>query len=94
MATTPAILCDNYDDFEKLNVLGAYMFTHNAQGEITGIINKCACCGAMLPMNLNPAAGRPLWKIICNEPITVTPSVVHITCGWHGYLKNGEWVSC
>jgi hypothetical protein len=93
MATTPAILCDNYDDFEKLNVLGAYMFTHNAQGEITGIINKCAGCGAMQPINLDPAAGRPLWTLECINPITIMPSIIHV-CGWHGWLKNGEWVSC
>lgn len=89
----PATLYTDFDQFERDGIHGAYMFTHNEHGIITGMLNRCVGCGRILPINFNPAAGHPLWTLQCKEPITISPSVHHNTpdCGWHGWLKNGVW---
>lgn len=38
---------------------------------------------------INPQTG---WAVICKDPLTVTPSVLCKTCGWHGWIQNGECV--
>lgn len=45
-------------------------------------------CSAMLPLYADG------WTLVSADPITVTPSVQCGACGCHGYITNGEWVSC
>lgn len=35
--------------------------------------------------------GRPLWRVACWNPLTVTPSLL-CSCGDHGFITRGRWV--
>lgn len=36
---------------------------------------------------------HPLWDVVNEEPLTLTPSVL-CSCGWHGFITDGKWRSC
>jgi hypothetical protein len=36
--------------------------------------------------------GRARWTVESLEPLTVSPSVLCLTCGLHGFIRNGQWV--
>lgn len=36
--------------------------------------------------------GRVGWTVQSWEPLTVTPSVLCLTCGLHGWIRGGRWV--
>jgi hypothetical protein len=33
---------------------------------------------------------QPQWKVETVEPLTVRPSIGCGSCGWHGWISNGE----
>lgn len=33
------------------------------------------------------------WSLVSVDPITVTPSVLCKSCGTHGFITNGKWIS-
>lgn len=87
---------------------GAFYYWRDSEESRRGIIHSCPCgCGQLGNLNLAPApAGtRPLWTNTgTRERPTLTPSVgikafrpdqsieadgFH----WHGWLRNGVWVS-
>jgi Family of unknown function (DUF6527) len=37
--------------------------------------------------------GRPSWVIEKEDPLTLSPSVLCTTCGHHGFIREGRWVS-
>lgn len=64
-------------------------------GEQRGLHFWCPCgCGELLGVRV---AGPPAWTWDGNrEKPTVSPSILHTTpggCGWHGFLRNGEFTS-
>jgi hypothetical protein len=42
----------------------------------------------------NPGYHRPLWTLetAADETITISPSVLCMVCGDHGFIRNGKWV--
>lgn len=36
--------------------------------------------------------GKPLWTVVMEEPLTLSPSVLCRTCGTHGFIQAGRWV--
>ena len=38
--------------------------------------------------------GRPVWQVQSLEPLTISPSILVTTCGFHGFIREGKWVSC
>lgn len=32
------------------------------------------------------------WKVVQQEPLTVTPSINCTECGTHGFITEGKWV--
>jgi hypothetical protein len=38
-------------------------------------------------------AGEHGWRIERIEPLTVTPSILCGSCGTHGFITDGKWVS-
>ena len=51
-------------------------------------------CGGWLPF-----AGRAFapgeiaaWTVECDEPLTLSPSVLCRICGDHGFVRNGRWI--
>lgn len=53
------------------------------------------CCGAVLfdvpEMAKMKAAGRPLWRVINEDPLSITPSIHSPECGLHGFITKGHW---
>ena len=73
---------------------GCYQFVYRAD-EISGIAVNCPGCGqsSFIPFGEDKEIGEPGWNLISKEPISVSPSIHHDikSCGWHGWLKNGEF---
>lgn len=34
------------------------------------------------------------WRVESLEPLTLSPSLLCTSCGLHGFVRNGAWVSC
>jgi hypothetical protein len=85
------IFHEEFDDFRENGEAGAICVMRNTEDGIAGLSIKCKGCGeeSYLPLD-DPRH----WKLIQENPLTIQPSVFHKTgCGWHGWLKNGEWKS-
>lgn len=41
----------------------------------------------------NDTTNRPSWVIEAEEPLTLSPSILCTTCGHHGWIRDGKWVS-
>ena len=66
-------------------------------GVVAGSGFRCPCgCGkeGWLPVNGEGSPG-PSWEWDGNrERPTLAPSVLQLSgCRWHGWLRNGEWVT-
>lgn len=75
---------------------GTFAFYASATAETSGILFACPCgCDTITSINFE-ADGRPQWTWDGNrEAPTVSPSVRRLDgCQWHGWLRNGEWISC
>lgn len=78
---------------------GDFIFTHNQEGEIIGMIEMCPCgCGECGWINFDVPNRRPgpawTWNGSRDKP-TLTPSIQRtIACRWHGYLTDGVFRSC
>lgn len=88
----------------KANIISEDMFwdkrgTH-PQGTVAfmengkGICITCPGCGNESYMNIDPGSPGPTWNHVMGGKTvpTLSPSVKSNCCGWHGWLKNGEWV--
>lgn len=38
------------------------------------------------------AKGHAAWQLNSLEPLDVSPSLLCVTCGHHGFIRNGAWV--
>lgn len=97
-----AVVCTTYEEYEAAGP-GAIFVSPDVipfipEKGITLIHNKCPGCGRSCGMATfpegKPKPESPSWKMTgWPNAITLEPSV-HCKgcCGWHGYLKNGEWV--
>lgn len=74
---------------------------HLKPDQIAGIGFRCPCgCGSegYLPIRMEgfPRTQTPEWEWDGNrEKPTLHPSVFNkgLPCKWHGWLRNGEWVT-
>lgn len=32
------------------------------------------------------------WQLLKEDPLTIAPSVLCVTCGLHGFIQEGRWV--
>lgn len=32
------------------------------------------------------------WDLVSEDPLTISPSVLCLTCGDHGFIQEGKWV--
>lgn len=81
-----AHICTTYDEFEKAG-LGAVIYT-----EPKGALIKCPGCGSESALDERGRDNHPSW-VMDKQTHTFTPSIHHQRgCGWHGWLKNGEFV--
>lgn len=68
-------------------------------GEWVGIWewHKCADRETLSPGGVNfenaPAKySGARWKLVREDPLTITPSILCHTCGLHGFITDGRWV--
>lgn len=78
-----------------------FVVRHSAPETITGMLFACPCgCGDVSSIDFSnvPPKGsdteRWEWDGDLDSP-TLSPSLhKQGGCGWHGWLRNGEFVSC
>jgi len=93
----PVFICDDLDELRAPAAPGAIEYRRRLDGSLGGIAFICPCgCGSesYLPMR---GFGHPQeWSWDGNRDApTLTPSVQQVGgCGWHGWLRAGEWVTC
>jgi hypothetical protein len=46
------------------------------------------------PIVLKFFPGKTPWKVEQWEPLTVSPSILCLSCGDHGHIKSGKWEPC
>jgi len=80
---------------------GEFVFYTDSAGVISGLVYMCPCgCGVDSSI---PFSGRspeetkgPLWNWDgdVSSP-SVTPSIRRLSgCQWHGWITDGEWITC
>lgn len=61
-----------------------------------GMLIRCPGCASLVRLPLAPARnGGAAWEWDGNvEAPTLSPSIRHVdpACGWHGWLRSGEFV--
>jgi len=66
--------------------------------QLQGLAFRCPCgCGSEGWLNTVPVGPDSGWKFTGTvDAPTLHPSVFNtgMPCRWHGWLRNGEWVSC
>jgi hypothetical protein len=67
-------------------------------GVLAGVYYEHPCANAMVSPGWIPvktSAGCMLtgWDVVSEAPLTLSPSVLCRTCGHHGYIRDGRWVS-
>lgn len=79
--------------------IGHGVWMHKVTGGIiVGHVHEdgSECCGSVLfdvpAMEHLKRTGRPLWSVVQEEPLTITPSIHAPDCGLHGYITEGKWV--
>jgi hypothetical protein len=97
-----AVICDTHDAFEAAGNGAIFLWRYaskKAEGGNNGhVMMKCPGCGAASGMHVrdegvpHPPTGAS-WIISgLQDKATLDPSVNCVgCCGWHGFLKNGEY---
>lgn len=92
---TEPVKATRFDDIDEVvKVPGAFEYFKSGEVYPAGMIYCCPCgCGATGSLNFRPHPS-PSWNWDGNvEAPTLEPSVHHVG-HWHGWLRNGVWVSC
>lgn len=103
------ITVDTHKDLAARQTPGAYYFFHGSDDDsrTIGMIHSCPCgCGALTSLNFDERRNdRPLWKVAGDaDKLTLEPSIgiKRFAAGqdveadgyhWHGWLREGVWVS-
>ena len=76
---------------------GAYKFGSRPDGRLW-LNYICPCgCGRLGGVQISVDGQRPrVWAWDGNRDVpTLSPSIQHMDdCRWHGWLRNGEWITC
>lgn len=74
---------------------GAYYVAASVDGP-AGLLFACPACSRVCSIAFHNFDGHPAWSWNGDQAKpTTTPSIVHseASCGWHGYLTAGRFVS-
>ncbi|MCT4554645.1 MAG: DUF6527 family protein [Pelagimonas sp.] len=95
-----AIYYQDRDAFRRDQIPGSFWMPDNPAGEQGSIWFYCPCgCGAQARLTIGdgfkPRSYHATWCWDGNrQSPTLKPSVRQLTCGWHGWLRNGYWEAC
>jgi len=74
---------------------GVYQFSYGQDGGKVGLILRCPGCREVSFLPFRSGIHSEEWNLLNEDPIELTPSIHHDTklggCGWHGWLRNGEF---
>jgi hypothetical protein len=45
------------------------------------------------PQHMLPRGKEKCWTVVQTNPLTVQPSILCGSCGLHGFITNGQWVT-
>jgi hypothetical protein len=66
--------------------VSACEFRYEAASQLhIAYLHKCSIEG------LESGAGRD-WKLEHREPLTISPSLLCMTCNHHGFIRDGKWI--
>lgn len=92
-----ALIVDDIDTLRAEKAAGALVFRLRGDGALGGIAFICPCgCAreSYLPARGQGHTQEWDWDGNRDAP-TLRPSVHQVGgCQWHGWLRNGEWMSC
>ena len=80
-------------DIDHLGII----LTHPHDGEThTGCINLRTPEAEKLSAYQVSRGYKPMvmWEVESWDPLTISPSVHQVDCGWHGYIREGKWIPC
>lgn len=63
-------------------------------GVLEGLYYEHACVNDACSPGWIPFTGHGAWKVLCEEPLTVMPSLLCRHCGHHGFIRDGVFISC
>lgn len=94
----PAVRLDDLDEPEgRAKSPGEFMWINDGAGKAASLWFVCPCgCGDESAICIAPHGAHPKqWQWDGNrQKPTLTPSIhKQVGCGWHGWLRNGEWVT-
>lgn len=61
--------------------------------EPAGYAYRCPKCGHEDWLKIDDGMNGWVWNGNIDKP-TLTPSILHTSCGWHGYLTDGVFIDC
>lgn len=64
---------------------GGYLFMHRIEPDDENQATPGWCVGSFR---------FDQWTLVQQEPLTVTPSILCVDHGTHGFITNGQWVGC
>ena len=62
-------------------------------GRPGGLYYEHPCKDGKLSPGWIPFEGPQAWQLLKLEPLTLSPSLLCRSCGHHGFVREGRWVS-
>lgn len=85
------------DDINESTEPGSVELRH-IPGVTKGMAFRCPGCGEQSWVWFNVYDNKNGWDLEVEEPLTLNPSLLHDKdsggCGWHGFMRKGEFVGC
>lgn len=78
-------------DFDQLEDLGHGVAIQRMRinGRLEGLAYFHGDCQSYIPLKPENAEG---WDVISEDPLTLSPSVLCRSCGFHGFIRGGKWM--
>lgn len=62
-------------------------------GEVAGVAYRHPTPAGEPCQGYAPVTGPgELWSLASAEPLTISPSLLCLACGHHGFIRDGRWV--
>jgi len=75
-------------DIPDVEIFG--LIDDHAKPDGTPCIGGCIVFDGDVARRVDPDGAR--WTLVSLDPLTVTPSLLCLTCTDHGFITNGKWV--
>ncbi len=82
------------------HIFGGVIIEHDAPSECPykgikfGATTDFRCAGGVSVVPIPDKPDRPIWTVLSEDPLTLTPSILCDCNAFHGFITNGLWVPC